>query len=60
MSKTDNTRRRFIKTLAAGTGAALSMPALSYGKILGANERIRVGMIGIGQQRRRPTKITAR
>lgn len=52
MSKTDNTRRRFIKTLAAGTGAALSMPALSYGKILGANERIRVGMIGIGQQSR--------
>ncbi|MBV6428659.1 MAG: Inositol 2-dehydrogenase/D-chiro-inositol 3-dehydrogenase [Haliscomenobacter sp.] len=43
-------RRTFIKTTAAGTAAAAlsgwSMSASSYRRILGANDRVRVAMIG--------------
>src|SRR5690606_12108681 len=52
MPDRSKTRRQFLKTVATGAGAALSMPALSYGRILGSNERITVGLIGIGQQSR--------
>ena len=46
-------RRDFVKTLAAGTaGVALSTPAASYARIIGANERIGVGMIGMGRMAR--------
>ncbi len=45
-------RRNFIKTVAAGAGAAMSIPASSYARIIGANERIGVGMLGIGRQSR--------
>lgn len=40
----ENTRREFIKT-AAGTAALLAYPPAS---VLGANNRVRVGMIGTG------------
>lgn len=49
---TNRTRRQFMKVMAAGAGALASMPAVSYARIVGANERIGVGMIGIGQQSR--------
>ena len=53
MSTKSSSRRDFVKTLAAGTaGAALSTPAVSYARILGANERISVGMIGMGRMAR--------
>jgi predicted dehydrogenase len=40
-----NTRRTFLKQAAIGTAAALAYPSA---RILGANDRIRVGMIGVG------------
>ncbi len=42
-------RRKFIKTTAAGAvgaGIASGMPASSYAKILGSNDRVRVGIVG--------------
>jgi len=45
------TRRSFLRKTAAGTAAAAVTPALSastYRRILGANERIRMGVIGTG------------
>jgi len=41
----ENTRRNFIRQTALGTAAALAYPP---GFVLGANDRIRVGMIGPG------------
>jgi predicted homoserine dehydrogenase-like protein len=41
----ENSRRDFIKQAALGTAAYLAYPAA---KVLGANDRIRVGMIGVG------------
>lgn len=53
MSDHSNSRRDFIKTLTAGTaGLTLGFSARSYGNIIGANDRIRVGMIGVGRQGR--------
>ncbi len=49
--QTSTSRRDFLKK-AALAGAALSVPASSYARILGANERVGLGMIGIGQQSR--------
>jgi predicted dehydrogenase len=46
MSKTKVHRRDFLKTTAAG--AALSLTAASAGRVLGANERIGVGFLGVG------------
>jgi predicted dehydrogenase len=43
-------RRSFIKTVAvgaAGAGMAAAVPASSYGRILGANDRVRVAVVGI-------------
>jgi predicted dehydrogenase len=40
----ENTRREFLGQLAAVTTAAAMSPA----KVLGANDRVRVGMIGVG------------
>lgn len=43
------TRRRFLGT--AGAAAALTavaLPASSYAKVIGANDRIRIGFIGVG------------
>src|SRR6266516_2812854 len=42
-------RREFVKTAAAGI-AAVSIPAASYARILGANDRVRVGIVGFSDR----------
>lgn len=42
-----NTRRRFLKQTAMGTAALLAYPPA---RVLGANDRLRVGMIGVGNR----------
>ena len=42
-------RRKFLKTAAAGA-TALAMTATSYGRVVGANERISIGQIGCGNR----------
>jgi predicted dehydrogenase len=44
---TDQTRRTFLKQAALGTAAAIVFPP---SRVLGANDRIRVGMIGVGDR----------
>lgn len=44
---TDQTRRTFLKQAALGTAAVLAYPS---SRVLGANDRIRVGMIGVGDR----------
>ena len=47
MAKKNITRRKFIKTVAAGTtGMAIGIPAARASRILGSNDRIRVGIVG--------------
>ena len=51
----EKSRRTFIKKVAAGTaGAALfsfnALPARSYNRIVGANDRLRVGLAGLGRR----------
>lgn len=46
MKRTTN-RREFLKTAAIGATAA-GMSALSYSRVHGANERIRIGQVGCG------------
>src|SRR5882762_5427808 len=41
------TRRSFLKTSLAATGTVLSWPAHSWSQVAGANEDIRVGVVGI-------------
>lgn len=41
------TRRSFMKT-AALTAAAAALPARSWGRVLGANDRLNIGVIGTG------------
>src|SRR5437763_12853551 len=51
MSKKANVNRRnFLKTgaLAAAGGAALTLPAASYDQVGGANNRVRIGFLGVG------------
>jgi predicted dehydrogenase len=48
-STTGTDRRAFLKH-AAGTIAAVSMSAKSYARILGANDRIRLGQLGCGDR----------
>ena len=43
-------RREFVYTGAALTTAASSMTARSYDAILGANDRVRLGIIGLGRR----------
>ena len=45
---TGSSRRTFLKL--AGAGIALSSTAGSYGKILGANDRVRVGLCGFSER----------
>jgi predicted dehydrogenase len=53
MSKKKITRRDFVKTVAAGAaGAALAMPAASYSRIIGSNDRVRVGIVGFSDRAR--------
>jgi len=47
MSQAKVNRRSFLKTTAAGA-TALSLTAASAGRVLGANERIGVGFLGVG------------
>jgi predicted dehydrogenase len=44
---TDQTRRRFLKQAALGAAAVLAYPP---SRVLGANDRVRVGMIGVGDR----------
>jgi predicted dehydrogenase len=41
-----SSRRSFLRTVAAGTGAVLSIPASSYARVVGANDRIHCAIIG--------------
>lgn len=43
-------RRKFLEATLVTGGAALAGSALSYGRILGANDRIRLAHIGIGSR----------
>src|SRR5580692_7482435 len=43
-------RRTFLGSTVAAGGALLASTALSYGKILGANDRISLGHIGTGSR----------
>jgi predicted dehydrogenase len=47
MGKKAMHRRNFLTSAAAGT-AALSLTAQSYGKVLGANDRINIAFLGVG------------
>src|SRR5262252_4560122 len=44
----DNSRRSFLKV--AGAGIALHSTAASYAKIVGANNRVRVGLCGFSER----------
>jgi len=44
-----SSRRQFLKATSVGA-AALSMTATSFGRLVGANDRISVGIIGCGQR----------
>src|SRR5262245_48893793 len=51
MSKRSNSRREFIKTAAAGVaGVAITQPASSYSRILGANDQVRIGIVGFSDR----------
>ena len=49
-------RRHFIKTVTAGAagvavgGSAMGMSARSYGRIIGANDRLFIGIAGLGRR----------
>ena len=43
-------RRTFIQTAGVVAGSAIASTALSYDRILGANDRIALGHIGIGNR----------
>ncbi len=45
---TNVSRRRFLGTASLATAAVSAMNARSYGQVLGANDRIRHGFIGVG------------
>ena len=49
MAKNKLSRRNFIGTATVGlAGAAMTMSAKSYSKIIGANDRINIGFLGCG------------
>jgi predicted dehydrogenase len=51
MENTNNSRREFIKKAALGTaGLSFAMSASSYAKILGANDRVRVAVVGFSDR----------
>jgi predicted dehydrogenase len=53
MSNSNSSRRDFLKATVAGTaGLAIGSSALSYGKIRGANDRVRVAFVGPGDRAR--------
>jgi predicted dehydrogenase len=51
MEQTNNSRRDFIKKTALGTaGLTFAMNASSYARIVGANDRVRVGIVGFSDR----------
>jgi len=53
MTKKKITRRNFIKTISTGAaGLAFGLPAASYSRILGSNDRVRVGIVGFSDRAR--------
>jgi predicted dehydrogenase len=53
MATSGNSRRGFIKTSIAGAaGIAISSRASSYARVLGANDRVRVAIVGPGDRAR--------
>ncbi|MDH5384497.1 MAG: Gfo/Idh/MocA family oxidoreductase [Candidatus Aminicenantes bacterium] len=53
MTNKKMTRRKFIKAVSAGTaGMALSLPAINYRRVLGSNDRVRVGIVGFSDRAR--------
>src|SRR5215813_3936758 len=51
MDAMKNSRRKFLKLTGAGlAGAALSDRASSYANIVGANDRMRVGVVGFSER----------
>ena len=51
MKKTSNSRRTFLKTTALSTvGLTMGLSAKSYGRILGANDRVNVGIVGFSNR----------
>jgi predicted dehydrogenase len=48
MAKSSVNRRAFIAGSTAAVGAAMSLPAASYGRVKAANEKLRVGFLGVG------------
>ena len=50
----NSSRRSFLKTTSAGA-AAITLTAASYGRVIGANDRIGIGLIGCGDRGATPT-----
>lgn len=50
MTVENTTRREFLKTASAGLAGAAILPASSYARIAGANDRIRVGVVGFSDR----------
>jgi predicted dehydrogenase len=48
VSKKSVNRRTFIAGSTAAVGAAMSLPAASYARIPGANEKVKIGFLGTG------------
>ena len=48
MSRRTTHRREFIKQAAAGATAGMTLSAASWGRVLGASDRVRLGIIGPG------------
>ncbi len=60
MAERQISRRTFLdRTAAAVAGAAVPMTALSYGRVAGANNRIMLGHVGVGNRGRGLEWITA-
>ncbi|HWP99458.1 MAG TPA: Gfo/Idh/MocA family oxidoreductase [Vicinamibacterales bacterium] len=52
MAAHESSRRRFLKTAGAGAVGLAMTPAASYARILGANDRVRVGLVGFSDRTR--------
>jgi hypothetical protein len=51
MEHTNNSRRDFFKKATlGGVGLAMGMNASSYARIIGANDRVRVGIVGFSDR----------
>ena len=50
MSSENTSRRAFLKTTGVGLAGAAILPASSYARVAGANDRIRVGVVGFSDR----------